>query len=99
MTMPAAPAATVLRGRRVQLRPVELADFDGWREVRRRFSGGFRGRLSRLARGWRERHHRQNTDRNPESMAHLTPPISLLGCLLAETSEQKLFSERDTFKF
>ena len=36
MTMPAAPAATVLRGRRVQLRPVELADFDGWREVRRR---------------------------------------------------------------
>ena len=34
--MPAAPAATVLRGRRVHLRPVELADFDGWREVRRR---------------------------------------------------------------
>jgi ribosomal-protein-alanine N-acetyltransferase len=36
MTMPAAPTATVLRGRRVQLRPIELADFVGWREVRRR---------------------------------------------------------------
>jgi ribosomal-protein-alanine N-acetyltransferase len=36
VTVSSAPAATVLRGRRVQLRPLELGDFDGWREVRRR---------------------------------------------------------------
>lgn len=36
MTMSPAAAATVLRGRRIELRPLELADFEGWREVRRR---------------------------------------------------------------
>jgi ribosomal-protein-alanine N-acetyltransferase len=32
----AASAATVLQGRRIQLRALELADFEAWREVRRR---------------------------------------------------------------
>ena len=36
MTVSPAPAATVLRSRRIELRPLELADFEGWREVRRR---------------------------------------------------------------
>lgn len=36
MTTSPAAAATVLRGRRIELRPLELADFEGWREVRRR---------------------------------------------------------------
>jgi ribosomal-protein-alanine N-acetyltransferase len=31
-----ASVPTVLRGRRVLLRPLELADFEGWRDVRRR---------------------------------------------------------------
>jgi len=36
MTVSPAPPTTVLRGRRVELRPLELADFDAWRDVRRR---------------------------------------------------------------
>jgi ribosomal-protein-alanine N-acetyltransferase len=36
MTVSPAPLATVLRGRRIELRPLELADFESWREVRRR---------------------------------------------------------------
>ena len=36
MSASAASAATVLRGRRVVLRALELSDFEGWRDVRRR---------------------------------------------------------------
>jgi ribosomal-protein-alanine N-acetyltransferase len=36
VTLSPAPTTTVLRGRRVELRPLELSDFAGWRDVRRR---------------------------------------------------------------
>jgi ribosomal-protein-alanine N-acetyltransferase len=36
VTLSPAPTTTVLRSRRVELRPLELRDFEGWRDVRRR---------------------------------------------------------------